>query len=62
MPCAEVSPWQGSLKSCNFAEIHKVCKKSAFTAPFPRLLKSKEEPNLDNSFSSLIFNENVIML
>lgn len=62
MPCAEVSPWHRSLKSCNFAEIHKGCEKSAFPAPFSWLLKSKEEPNLDNFFSSLIFNENVIML
>lgn len=50
MAFAEAFPWRWSLKSYNFAEIHKGCKKSAFTAPFSWLLESKEEPNLDGFF------------
>ena len=50
MAFAEAFPWHWSLKSCNFAEVHKDCKKSAFTALFSRLLESKEEPNLDGVF------------
>lgn len=55
MLCGEVSSWHRSLKSCNFAEMHKACEKSAFAAPFPWLLKSKEEPNLDNFFFIINF-------
>lgn len=62
MAFADAFPWHWGLKSCNFAEIHKGGQKSAFTAPFSWLLESKEEPNLDGVFLSLIFNENVIML